>query len=318
MKWGWRLTEQNLNTALNLGEIELVDFRIFGLQGDQPFEGIYGINVSKVQEIIMMPEIFECPTNLDYILGVFDLRSTIIPLIDLSKWLGIPEDEQRIVERVVVITEFSNVKMGFLVHEAKRIRRIDWSKVETAAFSNHNTMSRDKITGITKIEGDRTLLILDLESILDDLQIHEPKAPRFHAEKQEIRQFEGIAMFVDDSKAARTIIKRTLLKMGFEVVEAVDGKDGLAKLEKLYQQYQNKLDQKLRLIVSDVEMPKMDGYHFFSKIQEDPRFCQIPVLFNSSICDDYSAQRALNLGAKGYLVKFDEERFMDEIAKILG
>ncbi|BEG56790.1 Chemotaxis protein CheV [Helicobacter sp. NHP21005] len=311
------MTEQNLNTALNLGEIELVDFRIFGLQGDQPFEGIYGINVSKVQEIIMMPEVFECPTNLDYILGVFDLRSTILPLIDLSRWLGIVEDESRVVEKVVVITEFSGVKMGFVVHAAKRIRRIDWSNVEPAAFSNQSTLSKDKITGTTKIDGDKTMLILDLESILDDLDLHSPKASKPPKEKQ-VRQFEGIAMFVDDSKSARTIIKHTLLKMGFKVVEAVDGKDGLAKLEMLYEQYQDKLDQNLKLIVSDVEMPKMDGYHFFSKIQADPRFCQIPVLFNSSICDDYSAQKALDLGVKGYLVKFDADRFMDEVAKILG
>ncbi|BCZ17305.1 Chemotaxis protein CheV [Helicobacter sp. NHP19-003] len=312
------MTEQNLNTALNLGEIELVDFRIFGLQGDQPYEGIYGINVSKVQEIIMMPEIFECPTNLDYILGVFDLRSTIIPLIDLSKWLGIVEDESRVSEKVVVITEFSGVKMGFVVHAAKRIRRIDWGDVEPAAFSSHSTPSKDKVTGTTKIDGDKMMLILDLESILNDLELHAYKAPKPPKEKHQIKQFDGIAMFVDDSKSARMIIKRTLLKMGFKVVEAVDGKDGLAKLEMLYEQYQDKLGQNLRLIVSDVEMPKMDGYHFFSKIQEDPRFCQIPVLFNSSICDDYSAQKALDLGVKGYLVKFDPDRFIDEIAKILG
>ncbi|BDQ26925.1 chemotaxis protein [Helicobacter heilmannii] len=312
------MTEQNLNTALNLGEIELVDFRIFGLQGNQPFEGIYGINVAKVQEIIMMPEIFEFPTNLDYVLGVFDLRSTVIPLIDLSKWLGIVEDEKRVTEKVVVITEFSSIKMGFVVHVAKRIRRIDWGNVEPAAFSSHSTLSKDKITGTTKIDGDKTMLILDLESILNDLQMHIPKAPKPYTKKQETKKFDGIAMFVDDSKSARTIIKRTLLKMGFKVVEAVDGKDGLAKLEMLYNQYQDKLGQHLKIIVSDVEMPKMDGYHFFSKIQEDPRFYQIPVLFNSSICDDYSAQKALDLGAKGYLVKFDVDRFMDEVGKILG
>ncbi|GMB96164.1 Chemotaxis protein CheV [Helicobacter sp. NHP22-001] len=304
-----------MNTALNLGEIELVDFRIFGLQDNQPFEGIYGINVSKVQEIIMMPEIFECPANLDYILGVFDLRSTIIPLIDLSKWLGITEDANRAIEKVVVITEFSNIKMGFMVHAVKRIRRIDWKKVEPATFSNYSTVRKDKITGTTKIDGDKTLLILDLESILDDLQLHVSKT---HMTKRQVKKFDGLAMFVDDSRAARAVIKRTLLKLGFQVVEAVDGRDGLAKLEMLYAQYQDKLDQNLKIIVSDVEMPKMDGFHFFSKIREDPRFCQIPLLFNSSICDDYNTQRALDLGAKGYLVKFDPDRFMDEIAKILG
>ncbi|CCF81822.1 chemotaxis protein CheW [Helicobacter bizzozeronii] len=312
------MTEQSLDTALNLGEIELVDFRIFGLQNGKPYEGIYGINVSKVQEIIMMPEIFEFPTHLKYVVGVFDLRSTIIPLIDLSTWLGITADEQRIEEKVVVITEFSSVKMGFVVHAAKRIRRISWSDVESATFSAHSDVSQDKITGTTKIEGDRTLLILDLESILNDFEFSVPHASKKDLLEEHSKKFEGIALFVDDSRAARKIIKHTLLKLGFQVVEAVDGKDGLAKLEMLFNQYQETLSKHLRLIVSDVEMPKMDGYHFFSKIQEDPRFANIPVLFNSSICDDYSAQRALDLGVKGYLVKFDPNRFADEIAKILG
>ncbi|WP_163533599.1 chemotaxis protein CheV [Helicobacter suis] len=311
------MTEQSLDTALNLGEIELVDFRIFGLQGDKPYEGIYGINVSKVQEIIMMPEIFEFPTNLNYILGVFDLRSTIIPLIDLSTWLGIVPDEKRVVEKVVVITEFSNVKMGFVVHEAKRIRRIDWSDVEPATFSSHSTVDGNKITGITKVEGDKTLLILDLESILDDLELHVAQLKK-ESQKQQVKKFEGTVLFVDDSRTARKAIKHTLLKLGFDVVEAVDGKDGLEKLEKLYEQYQENLTKHLKLIVSDVEMPKMDGYHFFSKIQEDARFANIPVIFNSSICDDYSAQKALDLGAKGYLVKFDAERFIDEVSRVLG
>ncbi|WP_121022587.1 chemotaxis protein [Helicobacter vulpis] len=312
------MTEQSLDTALNLGEIELVDFRIFGLQGDQPYEGIYGINVSKVQEIIMMPEIFEFPTHLDYVVGVFDLRSIVMPLIDLSVWLGIVEDTARIEEKVVVITEFSNVKMGFIVHEAKRIRRISWSDVKPAVFSTHSNASKDRITGTTKIEGEKTLLILDLESILNDFELHVEHTSRDTLKKQHAKKFEGTVLFLDDSKAARKIIKNTLTQLGFDVVEAVDGEDGLAKLEQLYAKHGESLNRVLKLIVSDVEMPKMDGYNFFSKIQEDMRFADIPVLFNSSICDDYSAQKALDLGVKGYLVKFDANRFAEEVGKILG
>ncbi len=315
---GYGMTEQSLDTALNLGEIELVDFRIFGLQGDQPYEGIYGINVAKVQEIIMMPEVFEFPTHLDYVVGVFDLRSIVMPLIDLSIWLGIVEDSARIEEKVVVITEFSNVKMGFIVHEAKRIRRISWNDVRPAVFSAHNNAGKDRITGTTKIEGDKTLLILDLESVLNDFELHVERTSRDTLAEQHTKKFEGTALFLDDSKAARKIIRNTLMQLGFDVVEAVNGEDGLAKLEQLYEQHGDNLNRVLKLIVSDVEMPKMDGYNFFSKIQEDMRFADIPVLFNSSICDDYSAQKALDLGVKGYLVKFDANRFAEEVAKILG
>ncbi|AFI05556.1 chemotaxis protein CheV [Helicobacter cetorum] len=302
--------------ALRLSEIELVDFRIYGVQNGVPYEGIYGINVAKVQEIIPMPTIFEYPTNLDYIIGVFDLRSTIIPLIDLSKWIGVIPDRNKENEKIVIITEFNNIKMGFLVHSARRIRRISWKDVEPATFSASNNISKENITGTTRIENDQTLLILDLESILDDLGLNnDSKNAKDFTPKQ---RFEGDVLFLDDSKTARKTLKTHLNKLGFNITEAVDGEDGLDKLEKLSKQYGNELRKHLKFIISDVEMPKMDGYHFLFKLQEDPRFANIPVIFNSSICDSYSAEKAKEMGAAAYLVKFDVEKFTEEISRILN
>ncbi|AFI04843.1 chemotaxis protein CheV [Helicobacter cetorum] len=303
------------SSALKLSEIELVDFRIYGIQNNIPYEGIYGINVAKVQEIIPMPTIFEYPTDLDYIIGVFDLRSTIIPLVDLSKWIGITADSSKDEEKTVIITEFNNVKMGFLVHSARRIRRISWKDVEPATFSASNNINKEKITGLTRIENDQTLLILDLESILDDLGLNE--VSKDVPEEFPQQSFEGDVLFLDDSKTARKTLKNHLSKLGFNITEAVDGEDGLAKLEKLYEQYGSELRKHLKFIISDVEMPKMDGYHFLFKIQEDARFANIPVIFNSSICDNYSAEKAKEMGASVYLVKFDAEKFLEEISKIL-
>ncbi|GAA7500067.1 chemotaxis protein CheV3 [Helicobacter pylori] len=299
---------------LKLSEIELVDFRIYGMQEGVPYEGIYGINVAKVQEIIPMPTLFEYPTNLDYIIGVFDLRSTIIPLIDLAKWIGIVPDKRKENEKIVIITEFNNVKMGFLVHSARRIRRISWKDVEPASFSASNSINKENITGTTRIENDKTLLILDLESILDDLKLNEDAKNAKDTPKE---RFEGEVLFLDDSKTARKTLKNHLSKLGFSITEAVDGEDGLNKLEMLFKKYGDDLRKHLKFIISDVEMPKMDGYHFLFKLQEDPRFAYIPVIFNSSICDNYSAEKAKEMGAVAYLVKFDAEKFTEEISKIL-
>ena len=133
-------------TKISSNEIELVDFRINEQTNGEVYEGIYGINVAKVQEIIQMPETFELPASPDYVIGVFDLRGIIIPLVDLATWLNIKgrEADLPLHKKRVIITEFNNLKIGFLVHEAKLIRRIGWDNVQAAQFSSnsHNLKSQ--------------------------------------------------------------------------------------------------------------------------------------------------------------------------------
>ena len=299
-------------------EIELVDFRINEQVKGEFYEGIYGINVAKVQEIIQMPETFELPASPDYVIGVFDLRGVIIPLIDLAAWLKMKEREAELAmdKKRVIIAEFSNLKIGFLVHEAKLIRRIGWDKVQAAQFSsNSHNLERGKITGTTQIEGGKTLLILDLEGIVDDLDFYADKK-----EKRELgnvkKKFSGNVLIVDDSTIARSLLKSNLKKMGFTVIEAHDGEMALQTLNTLHKQHNN-LMQYLRFIISDIEMPKMDGFHFAEQVKSDERFQAIPLIFNSSICDKISEQRARDIGADAYLVKFDAQTFYDEIVKVL-
>ncbi|WP_257874244.1 chemotaxis protein [Helicobacter sp. 13S00482-2] len=317
---------------LSSNEIELIDFRIFEVRDNKIYEGIYGINVAKVQEIIKMPEIFEQPSGPDYVIGVFDLRGTIIPLIDLSKWMGISEKNLPTLKsceykanahhrstqvKNVIITEFNNIKIGFVVDHTKRIRRINWQCIEPAHFNSTTSLEREKITGTTRIEDEKTLLILDLESIIEDLNLHQENNKKEMSEPIKVK-FKGLVLILEDSTSARKLIKKNLLNMGFEIIESIDGEDGLKKLEKLYEEFKDDLSKNLRLIISDVEMPKMDGFHFLSQIYSDKRFSNIPLIFNSSICDKYSAEKAKELGAKAYLVKFDADKFYDEIARILG
>ena len=104
--------------------MELVDFRIFKQAGDKVYEGIYGVNVSKVREIIKMPNLTELPGVPEYIEGIFDLRGVVIPVINLAKWMQINEPKDSAIKPRVIIAEFSEILIGFIVHEAKRIRRI--------------------------------------------------------------------------------------------------------------------------------------------------------------------------------------------------
>ena len=305
------------DNSLKVGsnEMELVDFRIFNDGEDGVYEGIYGINVSKVREIIRVPKLTELPGTPDFIEGIFDLRDVVIPVVNLAKWMGITPPEGGEKDFRIVITEFNNVLIGFIVHEAKRIRRINWSDIEPATFtSNSGTLEGSKITGVTKIEGDSVLLILDLESVVQDLGLYEPDVDTI---PQELDTFSGIALILEDSATARKIVKDALSKMGFQVVEAIDGQEGLEKLDELYGLYEDSISEHLKLILSDVEMPRMDGFHFAANVKEDSRFKNVPIIFNSSISDHFSEIRGKEAGAEAYLVKFEAGTFYDEVSRVV-
>jgi two-component system chemotaxis response regulator CheV len=298
-------------------EMELVDFRIYKKTLDgKIYEGIYGINVSKVKEIIKMPELTELPGGGEYIEGIFDLRGVVVPVVNLAKWMGIDVpllDEMKITPRVI-ITEFNNVLIGFIVHEAKRIRRISWKDIEPAAFSaSHGNIDKSKITGITRIENNEILLILDLESIVEEVGLYNPTLDT----DMDIEHFDGVVLVVDDSVTARKIEEEALKKMGFEVVEAKDGEDALDKLEELVSIYGEKVKDKLKLILSDVEMPKMDGFHFAARVKDDKRFEGVPIVFSSSISDAFSEARGKEAGGEEYLVKFDANTFVAKITNVI-
>jgi len=305
------------DNSLKVGsnEMELVDFRIRKQEEDNVYEGIYGINVSKVREIIRVPALTELPGTPEFIEGIFDLRDVVIPVVNLAKWMGIiePEDAQK--NSRVIITEFNNVLIGFIVHEAKRIRRINWSDIEPASFmSASGSLDNNKITGVTKIEGDNVLLILDLESVVQDLGLYEPNVDNI---PQELEKFSGLALILDDSATARKIVKEALIKMGFHVIEAMDGEEGLLKLNDIYETYGVNIADNLKIIISDVEMPKMDGFHFAANVKEDGRFKNIPIVFNSSISDHFSEGRGLDAGGEAYLVKFEASSFYNEVARVV-
>ena len=305
------------DSSLKIGsnEMELVDFRILSQQENEVYEGIYGINVSKVREIIRVPFLTELPGTPAFIEGIFDLRDIVIPVVNLAKWMGITEPEGLENSSRVIITEFNNVLIGFVVHEAKRIRRISWSDIEPATFmSNSSSIDGNKVTGVTKIEGDNVLLILDLESVVQDLGLYSPDVDNI---PQELETFSGLALVLDDSATARKIVKEALVKMGFQVVEAMDGQDGLDKLEGLYGTYGDSIANHLKLIISDVEMPRMDGFHFAANVKEDGRYTNIPIVFNSSISDHFSEGRGLEAGGEAYLVKFEASSFYDEVARVV-
>ena len=266
-----------------------------------------------------MPSLTELPGTPEYIEGIFDLRGVVIPVVNLARWMGIEPPAQMVLKPRVIISEFSNIYIGFIVHEAKRIRRINWKNIESANFSGGvgggGALDKSKITGVTRIENDDVLLILDLESIVQELGIYQPK---MDIDIADFQQIDGFALVLDDSMTARHLVGDALSKMGLKVLEAKDGSDGIEKLNDLYAMYKDELSDVLKIIISDVEMPQMDGFHFASVIKQDKRFANIPIIFNSSISNQFSESQGKQVGGEGYLTKFNATQLYNEVTRVIN
>ncbi len=290
--------------------MELVDFRLFRMdeEGEEK-EGVYGINVAKVIEIIKMPEdISETPNTSEFVEGMFNLRGSVVPLVNLPKWMGIAEpDELDRRNFKVIITEFNRIKVGFIVHETTKIRRVSWDDINAPELSSVSSVD-SKVTGIIKVENDELLLLLDFESIVDELGFYNKENREIDLE---IDEFGGnrTVLVIDDSSSARKIVNNALIKEGFKTVLAENGK---AALDIVYED-----KYKIDAIICDVEMPVMDGYTFTKTLKSDDKYKNIPVIMHSSLSGVENSDKGMRAGADYYVIKFDPVEFIGTIKKVL-
>ena len=290
--------------------MELVDFRLFRMdeEGEEK-EGVYGINVAKVIEIIKMPEdISETPNTSEFVEGMFNLRGSVVPLVNLPKWMGIAEPNE--LDRrnfKVIITEFNRIKVGFIVHETTKIRRVSWDDINAPELSSVSSVD-SKVTGIIKVENDELLLLLDFESIVDELGFYNKENREIDLE---IDEFGGnrTVLVIDDSSSARKIVNNALIKEGFKTVLAENGK---AALDIVYED-----KYKIDAIICDVEMPVMDGYTFTKTLKSDDKYKNIPVIMHSSLSGVENSDKGMRAGADYYVIKFDPVEFIGTIKKVL-
>lgn len=308
----WNRTNPGHN-ILEVGQnkMELVDFRLFRIDdsGDMK-EGIYGINVAKVIEIIKMPpEISETPNTSEYVEGMFNLRGFVVPLVNLPKWMGIIEPEElNRKDFKVIITEFNKIKVGFIVHETTRIRRVSWGDINSPELSSVSAVD-SKITGIIKIENEELLLLLDFESIVDELGFYNKENREIEEESGEFSSDQTI-LVIDDSSSARKIINNALTKEGFSTVLAENGKAALDII--------SNDNYKFDAVICDVEMPVMDGYTFAKTVKSIEKLKDIPIIMHSSLSGSQNAEKGLKAGADFYIVKFEPKEFLSTLKKALG
>jgi two-component system chemotaxis response regulator CheV len=297
------MSQTNILLEAGTNELEIVEFHLDEKdENGEIYKGYYGVNVAKVLEIIRMPKVTEMPeVRHPSVLGAFNLRSHIIPLVDLSLWLG----KQRFCgteEPKVIVTEFNNVNTAFQVSGVNRIHRISWEDVE-APNTYVSNMTRNTITGVVKMEG-RIIFLLDLERIVSDLNpqlgLHLDDGVKW-ADGHHFR-----ALICDDSTVIREMIKDLLQKAGFKVEALTNGKDAWEKLlliKKKVEEENRDLADFVQVVISDIEMPQMDGHSLCRHIKEDSILKKLPVLLFSSLITDRLRHKGESVGADAQIAK---------------
>lgn len=300
------MSQTNILLESGTNELEIVEFYIDEETDDGgTYRSYFGVNVAKVLEIIRKPKVTEMPsTPHPAVKGTFNLRSRIIPLIDLSIWLG-----KRMVQTEapkVIVSEFNNITNAFLVSGVTRIHRLSWEQVEppsgyVASFSSNS------FTGVIKFE-DRIVLLLDMEKIIWDLNpnlaMHED--PDKMTKVQATEDISYRALVVDDSGSIRKLIVNTLLRDGYEVEQDINGQKAW---ERLVEIKQRSIDEGrdvleiVNLVVSDIEMPAMDGHNLCKRIKDDPVLRDIPVILFSSLINDKLFHKGESVGADDQITK---------------
>ncbi|MFU8837307.1 MAG: chemotaxis protein [Thiohalomonadaceae bacterium] len=289
----------------NSDRLELL---LFNVGGSQPF----GINVLKVKEVIPCPHLTLVPQSHRAVKGVAHLRGEPLTVIDLAMSIGrtglaCGKDNGA----SVIITEFNRSMQGFLVKAVDRIVVCDWKQVYPPP---RGSGSSSYTTGVTEIEG-KLVQILDVEKVLGEVVGQDTS---LSADTLSEVGTEGAlqgrrVMVVDDSSLARTQTVHTLDSLGVDSVLARDGKEALELLEQL--NAGANAEAAVEMVISDIEMPEMDGYTLTSEIRKSPRLSGLYVLLHTSLNGAINAERAEKVGANAVLTKFVPEELAKAVYK---
>ena len=262
---------------------------------------VFGINVFKVREVSQTPLITKTPNTPLGVEGVISLRGNIIPVISLAKFTnleGAPTDTGH----TMIVTEFSRHTQGFLVHDVDRIIRVDWDRVKPP---QPMLMGGDSlITAITELPDGKLVSILDVEQILARA-IGVEDIP---AIEKLVSAREHLVFFADDSAVARKEITKVLDGLGVKSQQATNGLEAWEKLQTMAtraQQEGTSLQDLISIILTDAEMPEMDGYVLAKNIKADMRFKGIPIVMHSSLSSEANRAMGQSVGVDTYVAKFD-------------
>ena len=286
--------------------LELLMFKLLGRQR-------FGINVFKVREVMPCPRLTVLPKQDKDIKGVAHIRGQTISVIDLSKATGgkeiIPDENS-----FVIIAEYNRSVQGFLVAGVERIVTLSWKDImpppEGAGKSSY-------LTAVTEIDNEM-VSILDVEKILNEISpVSTDLSDDVVDETVGDSIGDRVVMIADDSTVARNQVKRALEPLGLNMLLAKNGQDALNQLNALAEECNESIDEKVALLISDIEMPEMDGYTLTAEIKGSEMMRRMPVILHTSLSGVFNNAMVKKVGAEDFIPKFHPDELATAVKKWL-
>jgi two-component system chemotaxis response regulator CheV len=309
---------KNIDARTKLAGTNKLEILMFSLGKDirNGREETFGINVFKVREVMRIPEITRAPEMPPSVEGMVSLRGALVPVIDLAKYISMESDSK---PGIMIVTEYNGHTQGFLVKSVDNILRLDWSAMRVPPEMLVAEMG-GLVTAITELKDKRLVMMLDVEKVLAETGHFGSDEMIFKA-VQPINKENRTVFFADDSSVARNQIARTLEAMGVKSISAINGRkawEELVRMADFAESSNTPLKEMVQVILTDVEMPEMDGYMLTRKIKADKRFNGIPVLMHSSLSSNSNQQLGKAVGVDEYVPKFEPQKLSQTLARLLG
>jgi two-component system chemotaxis response regulator CheV len=272
-------------------ELEIVEFGI----GTNKF----GINVIKVKEIINPVPVTPIPHSHQYVEGIMELRGEVLPVVNLANALGFPSSTNPEKDKFIV-SEFNKTKIIFHVHSVTQIHRISWEQIEKPSEMYQG--SESQVIGVVKLNGEM-LLLLDFERIVVDINpdsgINVQQVKKLGERKRSNKRL----VVVEDSSLLRKLLLDTLSEAGFQQIEFFEnGREALNFLKNIVLSGR-KVEEVVQLMITDIEMPQMDGHHLTRVIKEDSALKHLPIIIFSSLITDDLRHKGQIVGANAQVSK---------------
>lgn len=295
-------------------KLEILMFTL-GLDKRSGRREIFGINVFKVREVMRTPPITRAPEMPEAVEGMVSLRGVLVPVVDLGKFTGVDTETK---PEIMIVTEYNGHTQGFLVEAVDTILRLDWSDMKVPP-EMLNTRLGGLVTAVTELADGSLVMMMDVEKVLaetgnfnDDIALKAVKPLGIP---------DSTVFFADDSSIARKQIMSTLEAMQVSHISAENGRKAWDELQKIASYAESAgipVSDMVQVILTDVEMPEMDGYMLTRKIKEDRRFAGIPVLMHSSLSSTSNQQLGKAVGVDEYVPKFEPQRLSQTLRRLLS
>lgn len=308
---------KNVDARAKLAGTNKLEILLFtlGTDGRTGRRETFGVNVFKVREVMRVPAITHAPDMPPSVEGMVSLRGALVPVVDLVKYAGVETDKK---PEIMIVTEYNGHTQGFLVEAVDTILRLDWAAMRVPP-DMLTAQTRGLVTAVTELADGRLVMMMDVEKVLSETS-HYDDEYLFN----NIRPIEAenrTIFFADDSSVARNQIQRTLDAMNIRYISANNGKQAWEELQRIAAQADAAhvpVTSFIQLILTDVEMPEMDGYVLTKHVKSDPRFAGIPVVMHSSLSSEANQQLGRSVGVDGYVQKLEPHKLAATLAQLLS